>query len=83
MIILHDFGFGLLEYSEKGKENKFPVFERCPNCNCISHDNLHQNGYYRQYGIDGNSVLNIPICQFKCLACRVNSLSYSPNKFCL
>ena len=40
MIIKFDFEIGLDEYESKGKQNEFPVFERCPNCNCISHGNL-------------------------------------------
>jgi hypothetical protein len=34
MIIPHCFGLGLKEYSLKGEENEFPVFERCPGCLC-------------------------------------------------
>lgn len=56
MIISHNFECGLLEYGEKGTENNFPIFERCPNYNCISQGNLHRNGYYWRYGIDDKDV---------------------------
>src|SRR5690625_5459191 len=72
MIIKFDFEIGLDEYESKGKQNEFPVFERCPNCNCISHGNLHRNGYYWRYGIDEKSELLIPICRLRCKACGVN-----------
>jgi len=72
MIIKFDFEIGLDEYESKGKQNEFPVFERCPNCNCISHGNLHRNGYYWRYGIDEKSELLIPICRMRCKACGVN-----------
>ena len=71
MIIKFDFEIGLDEYESKGKQNEFPVFERCPNCNCISHGNLHRNGYYWRYGIDEKSELLIPICRLRCKACEI------------
>ncbi len=73
MIIPHDFGIGLEEYEARGKDNEFPVFDRCPGCHCISQGNLHRNGFYWRYGIDGaNQALRIPICRLKCLSCGVN-----------
>jgi hypothetical protein len=73
MIIIHDFGIGLEEYEARGKENEFPVFDRCPGCNCFSQRNLHRNGYHLRYGIDEeDQALPIPICRFRCLACEVN-----------
>lgn len=46
MIILHDFGISLEEYAINGKKNKFPTFDKCPNCNCVASGNLHRHGYY-------------------------------------
>jgi len=78
MIISHDFGHGLEEYEAMGKDNDFPIFDRCPNCNCISQGNVHRNGYYWRYGINEDDALYIPICRFICLACKVN-ISILPN----
>jgi len=78
MLILYDFGYGLEVYAEKGKENDFPVFSRCPNCNCIARGNLHRNGYYWRYGINDTDVRYIPICRLRCLACKAN-ISILPN----
>lgn len=72
MIISYDFGYGLEVYGQKGKGNDFPVFNRCPNCNCIAQGNLHRNGYYWRYGINDTDVRYIPICRFRCLACKAN-----------
>ncbi|MEN2467775.1 DUF6431 domain-containing protein [Ornithinibacillus sp. FSL M8-0202] len=72
MIISFNFGIGLEEYGAREKENEFPTFDRCPNCNCISQGNLHRNGFYWRYGIDEQRELRIPICRFKCLVCKVN-----------
>jgi len=73
MIIIHDFGIGLEEYGLRGKENEFPMFDRCPDCNCIAQGNVHRNGYYWRYGIDeADQALRIPICRLRCLACGVN-----------
>lgn len=69
MIILHDFGIGIEEYTANGKENDFPVFDRCPNCQIQG--NVHRNGYYWRYGIDDGEFY-IPICRCRCLACKVN-----------
>lgn len=72
MIISHDFGIGLEEYGERGKENVFPLFDECPNCKCAGHGNLHRNGYYWRYGVTEDVTLLIPICRLKCLQCEVN-----------
>lgn len=72
MIIKYDFGIDLKEYEKRGKENVFPIFERCPKCNCVSEGNLHRNGYYWRYGITEEDELYIPICRLRCLACKVN-----------
>lgn len=73
MIILHDFGMGIEEYEAKGKDNDFPLFDRCPNCNCFSQGKFHRNGYYWRYGIDeAEKSFHIPICRFRCLECNVN-----------
>jgi len=72
MIITYDFGIGLVEYEERGKENEFPIFDRCPSCNCIPSGNLHRNGFYWRYGIEEQFELLIPICRMRCLACGVN-----------
>ena len=42
MIILHDFRISLEEYADRGKKNNFPIFDQCPNCNCLASGNLHQ-----------------------------------------
>ncbi|MDQ0233675.1 hypothetical protein J2S19_005032 [Metabacillus malikii] len=72
MIISHDFGIGVVEYEERGKNNEFPLFDTCPNCKCPAHGNLHRNGYYWRYGITEVVTLRIPICRLKCLQCEVN-----------
>lgn len=46
MIITHDFGIGLVEFIERGKDNDFPVLERCPICKSFSQGNIQRNGYY-------------------------------------
>ena len=71
MMILHDFGIGIEEYAANGKENVFPVFDRCPDCQSIAQGNVHRNGYYWRYGIDEEEFY-IPICRFRCLICKVN-----------
>lgn len=77
MIILHDFGIGIEEYVAKGKENDFPTFDRCPDCQCIAQGNVHRNGYYWRYGIEEGEFY-IPICRFRCLACKV-TISILPS----
>lgn len=72
MIISYDFGIELEEYETLGKGNDFPIFDRCPGCNCIAQGNLHRNGYYWRYGITEDVELCLPICRWRCLACRVN-----------
>lgn len=72
MILIHDFGIDLEEYSEHGLDNDFPVFNRCPDCNCIAQGNLHRNGFYWRYGINEHGAFHIPVCRFSCLACKVN-----------
>ena len=72
MIILHDFDIGLIEYGDRGIKNDFPLFEECPSCKCLSHGNLHRNGYYWRYGITEEKTLYIPICRLRCLQCGVN-----------
>lgn len=72
MIILQDFEIGIGEYELKGKKNNFPMFQRCPGCQCIVQGNVHRNGYYWRYGINDEAELYIPICRFRCLACKVN-----------
>src|SRR5699024_4645795 len=67
-------------YEAKGKENNFPLFERCPNCNSqgIAQRNVHRNGYYWRYGINDEGELYIPICRFRCLACKI-TISILPS----
>lgn len=72
MIILHDFGVDITAYEEKGKDNNFPIFDKCPGCNCIAQGNLHRNGFYWRYGINGQEALYIPICRLRCLGCKGN-----------
>lgn len=73
MIIQHNFGISLKEYERRGKNNCFPIFERCPNCHCMSEETLHRNGYYWRYGItEEDGALYIPICRLRCLVCEVN-----------
>lgn len=72
MLITHDFGIGLAEYSGRGKDNDFPVLERCPNCKCFSHGNIHRSGYYWRFGITDELTVKIPICRQKCLVCKTN-----------
>lgn len=72
MIIPYDFEVGLNEYWQKGKENDFPVFDQCPNCQCPAGGNLYRNGFYWRNAITQEVELCIPICRLKCLLCKVN-----------
>lgn len=72
MVIIHNFRIGLSDYASKGKENDFPLFEACPNCQCLSFGNLHRNGYYWRFAITEETVLKIPICRWRCLSCKTN-----------
>jgi hypothetical protein len=78
MIISHDFGISLVEYSERGKKNEFPLFDECPNCKCPAHGNLHRNGYYWRYGITEEATQRIPISRLRCLQCEV-TISILPD----
>lgn len=78
MIILHDFEIGIEEYEARGKNNSFPAFDRCPNCQCIAQGNVHRNGFYWRYGITEEKELYIPICRFRCLDCTV-TISILPS----
>lgn len=73
MVILHDFKINIEAYECKGKMNCFPIFERCPSCNCIAQGNIHRNGFYFRYGMEENKEFYIPICRFRCLSCGVNN----------
>lgn len=72
MIISHDFGIDLKEYSELGKNNRFPTLDCCPKCKCTAHGNIHRNGYYWRFGITEELTSKIPVCRMKCLLCGVN-----------
>lgn len=72
MIIIFDFEIPLEEYADKGRKNGFPMFDRCPDCNCIAQGNVHRNGFYYRNGIKERVIERIPICRFRCLACRAN-----------
>lgn len=78
MMISYDFGIGLEEYELRGKANCFPVLDRCPNCNCLGHGNIHRNGYYWRFGITEEITMKIPICRLRCLSCKV-SISILPD----
>ncbi|WP_344910758.1 hypothetical protein [Amphibacillus indicireducens] len=78
MIILHDFKIEIEEYNARGKKNCFPIFERCPGCDCISQGNLHRNGFYFRYGLKEDKEFYIPICRLRCLSCKV-SISILPS----
>src|SRR5699024_3255020 len=77
MIILHNVGIGIEEYEAKGKENDLQTFNRYPECQCMAKGNVHRNGYYWLYGIEEGEFY-IPICQFRCLACKV-TISILPS----
>ncbi|MEC5273647.1 DUF6431 domain-containing protein [Caldifermentibacillus hisashii] len=70
MIISHDFGISLEEYAINGKKNKFPTFDKCPNCNCVASGNLHRHGYYWRNVITEEEEVKIPICRIICLSCK-------------
>lgn len=67
MIIIHDFNLDLRSYSEKGKNNEFPVYDICPSCN--SWGSIQKHGFYWRYGITDTSIEKIPICRIKCAYC--------------
>jgi len=71
MIVLHDFQLNIHEYSNKGLNNNFPVFDHCPGCGCLAQGNFHRHGYYWRYGIEGDEHIFIPICRYRCLSCGV------------
>lgn len=80
MIIIHDFGVNLNEYAAKGRENDFPILDKCPNCKCHSLGNIHRHGYYWRYGVTEDESLHIPICRMKCLQCKI-TFSILPDFF--
>ncbi len=80
MIIPYDFEIELSEYAVLGKENDFPMFDQCPNCQCPSPGNIHRHGYYWRFGVTEEETVRVPICRMKCLQCKV-SLSILPDFF--
>jgi hypothetical protein len=78
MIISHDFGIDLIEYAARGKENDFPLLDKCPNCKCIGPGNIHRNGYYWRFGLTDEKTRKIPICRLRCLVCK-KSFSVLPD----
>jgi hypothetical protein len=59
MIIPYDFEISLTEYAHRGKENNFPLFDHCPNCQCPSGGNLYRNGFYWRNSITEDIALRI------------------------
>ncbi len=45
MQVIHDFAVKPQEYFLKGKDNDFPVIEKCPHC----HDLMVGHGFYPRY----------------------------------
>ena len=78
MIISHDFGIDLMEYAARGKENEYPLLDKCPNCKCIGPGNIHRNGYYWRFGLTDEETRKIPICRLRCLMCN-KSISILPD----
>lgn len=78
MVISQDFGIDLIEYAARGKENDFPILDKCPNCKCIEIGNIHRHGYYWRFGLTDEKTMKIPICRFKCLVCK-KSISVLPD----
>lgn len=72
MIISYNFEIDLTEYAKRGTSNCFPVFNECPNCNCFAPGNVHRHGFYWRNGITEETIERIPICRFRCIACKVN-----------
>lgn len=78
MIHIHDFGIDIYKYSENGKENDFPAFDRCPNCNCLAQGNIYRHGYYWRYGIEKGEHIQLAICRYICKACKI-TISILPS----
>lgn len=55
----------ILEYAARGKENDFPLFDKCTNRKCIGPGNIHINGYYWRFGLTDEKTREIPICRLR------------------
>ena len=66
MQVIHDFAVEPQEYFLKGKDNDFPVIEKCPHC----HDLMVGHGFYPRYiiTIKGKTYC-LYIKRFKCRHC--------------
>jgi len=76
MVISHDFGIDLIEYEARGKDNDFPILDKCPNCKCIGAGNIHRHGYYWRFGLTDEKTMKIPICRFKSCCVRKTFQSF-------
>jgi hypothetical protein len=76
MILLHNFKIDLLSYSQKAKNNEFPVLTQCPSCN--KHHCLKKHGFYLRYAINAPLTEKIPICRYKCYSCQI-TISILPS----
>ena len=75
MQLIHDFNISPIQYYLNGKNNVFPVVERCPHCNDI----MIKNGFYKRFVItvDGKSYL-LFIRRYRCKHCN-HTVSILPS----
>ena len=75
MQLIHDFNISPIQYYLNGKNNVFPVIERCPDCNDI----MIKHGFYQRFVItvDGKSYL-LFIRRYRCKHCN-HTVSILPS----
>ena len=78
MMVVHEFGVSLREYALRGRANVFPVLEVCPNCQCFGAGYVKRHGFYWRNAITEEQEYRVPICRFRCNACRV-TISILPD----
>lgn len=78
MMVVYEFGVSLREYALRGKANVFPVLEVCPNCQCFGAGYVKRHGFYWRNAITEEQEYRVPICRFRCSACRV-TISVLPD----
>ncbi len=66
--IIHNFNIAPEEYSRRGKNNCFPVIERCPFCKYP--ERLIRHGFYWRNAVTRTGCFLIPILRLKCASCR-------------
>ncbi len=68
MIIIHNFNIDLRSYADKGKNNEFPIYDKCPSCH--SWGNMQKHGFYWRFAVTDTLTEKIPIRRLKCNCCK-------------